>query len=166
MLSQIPPGKFGIFIGASDTFESLDALKNQLNLDTNVEIVLFAHESNEKTATNHGVYVLDNQGDLDRVLQKPSVEKLSMLQNLPSDSLSKDKNQKTDGNKQYFTDSCYLIQSTEIVTNLIESREKFGIIRTELCAYGDFLQALGKNPEILISEGDLEKWQKIFRYKS
>lgn len=63
------------------------------------------------------------------------------------------------------TDSCYLIQSREIIQQLIDTRQQFGIIECELCAYGDFLSAFGKCPETLpqISNLGIAKWQNIIR---
>lgn len=76
LLAKIPFGTFGIFIGASDTFECFNAL-NELNL--NADIILFGHKSDENTATRHGVYVLNDDGELEKVWQKPSIDQLKSL---------------------------------------------------------------------------------------
>lgn len=158
MLLQIPFGEFAIFIGASDTFECFDALKFE-QLNPNVDMVLFGHESDEKTAIAHGVYILNKAGILEKVWQKPSIIKLRSLNNCKN-------NGKEYAKRRYLTDSCYLIRSREIIQNLIETRQQFGIIDCELCAYGDFLQPLGIYPENLAESNDLNvvKWQKILRF--
>ncbi|KAI1721532.1 l-fucokinase domain-containing protein [Ditylenchus destructor] len=146
LVTRIP---FGVFIAAADTLECFGA--RELRVFPEDDVILIGHESDLNVAIGHGVYVLDESGDLEYVLQKPSKEELSRI-----DTKS----------RSWITDSCYFIPS-KLVQNLVDAGLRNGPVMCELCAYGDFLRPLGKRPLLNYindsANDDLRKWRVIMR---
>jgi ADP-glucose pyrophosphorylase len=138
--------KPGVLICSADTLEHI---ADDISFDPNAEVILFGHNSDIPTAENHGVYVLDNNGGLAFVLQKPSKELMTQMGALNDDGKA-------------VTDSCYIFSST-LVDELIELRQKKEDILCEICCYGDFLRPLGSCPIAgwFPNDGsDLSKWRQ------
>ncbi|EFP09490.1 hypothetical protein CRE_25238 [Caenorhabditis remanei] len=126
------PETGGIMITASDVIENME---NAKKVNSEVDIVIFAHVSSIEVGTQHGVFVIDeNTNKLKRVLQKPTV-----------DEMKEDKAIREDGT--VLTDSCYFL-----TWKFCERLLKISILQTpvteELCCYGDFMRPMGSNPKL------------------
>ncbi|KAH7731777.1 Protein K03H1.13 b [Aphelenchoides avenae] len=141
VLEQMQPG---VLICSADTLEYVGNAK----FNHNADIILFGHESTLDVASQHGVYSVNDDGQLAFVLQKPS------LKEMHERGVVK--------NERAITDSCYILGAT-VVRALVELRKARGVADCEICCYGDFLRPLGLSPtkDWLAAEGTpLSAWQR------
>lgn len=110
-LSSFGVNKF-IFVASSDVLEHFDSLCIEKSIAADTDLLLFAHESSPEVGRNHGVYVMDEDGTLKAVLQKPSLDALSKYDAFLSNGL-------------VLTDSCYAILP-DLAHDLIKLRHKYG----------------------------------------
>ncbi|KAK6744303.1 hypothetical protein RB195_011169 [Necator americanus] len=141
----LPPG---LLICASDVVEDVSAFK-ECNPES--QMIAFATESSLEIAVDHGVFVLDSNGNLKSVLQKPSLKLLKdAAAVLPS------------GNA--LTDCFYWISWT-VCEQLGSLWRDSGPCTVETCCYGDFMRPLGYAPLLdYIEQGpaELSMWRKSF----
>ncbi|GMS91154.1 hypothetical protein PENTCL1PPCAC_13329, partial [Pristionchus entomophagus] len=79
------------------------------------------------------IYIVDQEGQLERVLQKPSEKEMEEEEAIGAPS----------PDPWCFTDSAYFI-SSKITHRLLEFVAPNCPIETKVCAYGDFMRSLGK----------------------
>ncbi|CAD6196355.1 unnamed protein product [Caenorhabditis auriculariae] len=120
----------GVMITASDVLEDV-SLFSEIGAS---DFLIFAHESSIEVATQHGVFVLDDDKKLKSVLQKPSDQELKSAGAILENGF-------------VLTDSCFQM-SWELCQRLVDSFEGFRPIKDELCCYGDFMRPLGTCPKL------------------
>lgn len=131
LLEKLPKSG-GIMITASDVIENMEHAKRT---NSEEDIVIFAHVSSVNVATQHGVFVIDeNTNKLKRVLQKPTVDEMK-----EEGAISKD--------RTVLTDSCYFL-----TWKFCEQLMRVPLLQTpvteELCCYGDFMRPMGSHPKL------------------
>ncbi|TKR77200.1 hypothetical protein L596_018214 [Steinernema carpocapsae] len=150
----------GVVISSSDTLEYFNPKVN-LEIDNSSNLVLFGHRSSIEVGEQHGVYVLDKNGQLERVLQKPTREEMRETKAV------------VEGNR-VITDSFYIFRGEFFRTNLLDWADSFSesTEKAEVCCYGDFLRPLGNHPdaeakakyirEAMSTNLDLARWRLRF----
>lgn len=142
----VPKMKPGIFLTCADDIIIYNLGKES---DWSIEgdgFTALAHPSSLEVGQQHGVFVLNDKDSLDdgddvqlckcqTVLQKPSVERMRQCNAVVN----------FDKGGTVFTDSAFLFTS-EISKRLLEFYEQHGPFPCEIDAYGDFMQALGSQP--------------------
>uniref|UniRef100_UPI00358FD519 fucose-1-phosphate guanylyltransferase isoform X2 n=1 Tax=Myxine glutinosa TaxID=7769 RepID=UPI00358FD519 len=126
----------GVFVSCSDDIEVYDA--SQMTMPGANGIVALAHPSPLHVGTMHGVYVLNGDTGIQmcrRFLHKPTIEEMhlagAVLQDLTSNP-----------EEFVYTDSVYHISPTTS-KSLKTLYEQLKPLDCEVDAYGDFLQGLG-----------------------
>ncbi|CAJ0598362.1 unnamed protein product [Cylicocyclus nassatus] len=140
----LPPG---LLVSSSDVVEDVSKFEKC----ESSEMVVFATESSLEVAKDHGVFVLDSEGKLKAVLQKPSLELIKGSgATLPSGNALTD---------------CFYWLSWTICKQLVALWRDCGPCKVETCCYGDFMRPLGYAPLLdYLNEGssDLSIWRKSF----
>ncbi|CAI4230475.1 unnamed protein product [Auanema sp. JU1783] len=127
----------GLLVAASDVLEDTTNFREVKDSD----MILFANQSSLKTACQHGVFVLDNDGKLQSVLQKPTEAQI-----IAHNALRPDGSVLTD---------CFYWMSWRICEKLGDLYSP--TLREEICCYGDFMRSLGSKPCLsYLSEGTME----------
>ncbi|XP_012935083.2 fucose-1-phosphate guanylyltransferase [Aplysia californica] len=145
----------GVFIACADDF-----VVYSLGSDVDWEcpangFIALAHPSPISIGRTHGVYVLSDVDKIDtekkvvvsnclEVLQKPSDERMKTRGAV----LKGDSHTFADGicvqGETVYTDSCFYF-GMDVVKKLLNFKKSAGDLSCEIDAYGDFLQAVGKN---------------------
>ncbi|EPB66432.1 hypothetical protein ANCCEY_14474 [Ancylostoma ceylanicum] len=119
----------GLLVCASDVIEDISAFKH---CEATSEMIAFATESSLEVAVDHGVFVLDPEGNLKSVLQKPSLEFIEEADGvLPTGNVLTD---------------CFYWMSWSICKQLTALWQERGPCTVETCCYGDFMRPLGYAP--------------------
>ncbi|XP_067948128.1 fucose-1-phosphate guanylyltransferase-like isoform X1 [Watersipora subatra] len=148
---RLPPG---LFICCPDTFESFTFGNNgDWNFGDREGFLALAHPSPLYVGKGHGVYVLDHRNNkLDtevlnckKVLQKPTEQLMKEEGAIICPSEVPDSIRESVATEQdwVFTDSQFFFDHT-ISEKLLDFYETHKPLTAEICAYGDFLQPLGK----------------------
>ncbi|EYC30611.1 hypothetical protein Y032_0005g2749 [Ancylostoma ceylanicum] len=138
----------GLLVCASDVIEDISAFKH---CEATSEMIAFATESSLEVAVDHGVFVLDPEGNLKSVLQKPSLEFIEEADGvLPTGNVLTD---------------CFYWMSWSICKQLTALWQERGPCTVETCCYGDFMRPLGYAPLLdYLEQGpsELSLWRKSF----
>ncbi|GAB1608875.1 fucose-1-phosphate guanylyltransferase-like, partial [Argonauta hians] len=139
--------KPGIFLTCADDIITYSLSDLDWSLESEAFTAL-AHPSPVKIGTSHGVYIVKDKtcvndrvqlAKCQTVLQKPSVEMMTKLGAMVT-------SQKGSKEPVVYTDSAFFFTSSvsKIFLNFINNHGPFNC---EIDAYGDFLQALGSDPQ-------------------
>ncbi|KAF7632336.1 hypothetical protein Mgra_00008261 [Meloidogyne graminicola] len=131
-----------LFVTSADVLEYFPNNFFISNISKEIDLLLIAHQSTLDIATQHGVFVMNDE-KIEKILQKPTINKLRKTLGaiLPPNEFIQF--------ETALTDSCYFI-GPKIIEDLIKIRKENGEIICELCCYRDFLCPI-----------ELFKWQKI-----
>ena len=149
----------GVFVTCADDFLVYDLgedfIQNNSIKFSKEGFTVLAHPSPVAIGTTHGVYVLQDPESINPSVKLQTCECSEVLQK-PSEAVMKEKGAILNGNRSSssdglkesgeitYTDSSFYF-GHDVTRKFLDYLEENGMVTCEIDAYGDFLQALGKN---------------------